>query len=165
MKRIPIILALGGVGLAAGLVVWLGAGKITSVVLSIGWWGFAIIVGWQLVLYVVLATAWRLVCPRASLWSVIWGRLVREGGTNMLPFSEFGGLAFGARALTLAGVRWSLATASSIADVSAEFLGELPFLLFGLAILVTEGQGSSFVLPLSIGFALLALAAAALIWA
>ena len=165
MKKIPIILALAGVGLAAGLVVWLGAGKIVGAVLSIGWWGFGIIVAWQLALYVVLAAAWRAVCPNASLWSVIWGRLVREGGSNILPFSEFGGLAFGARALTLAGVRWSLATASSIADVSAEFIGELPFLLFGIAILVTRGEGSSFILPLAIGVLLLVFAVGALIWA
>ncbi len=37
-------------------------------------------------------------------WLAIWGRLVREGGETCLPFSEIGGLIFGARALMLGGV-------------------------------------------------------------
>lgn len=51
----------------------------------------------------MISTAWRLLCPGAKLWAVVWGRLVREGGVNILPLSEFGGLAFGARAVALAG--------------------------------------------------------------
>jgi len=61
-------------------------------VLSIGWAGFVVLVGLELLLIVVIAVAWRLLCPGAKLWAVVWGRLVREGGVNILPLSEFGRL-------------------------------------------------------------------------
>lgn len=165
MKKAAILLALAGVALAIGLVVWLGAGKIVRSVIAIGWGGFAILVGWQFVIFVVLALAWHRFCPGARLRTLVWGRLVREGGANILPFSEVGGLAFGARAITLLGVKWETAVASSLADVAAEFIGEIPFILFGFLVLALHGRSSSIVLPLAAGLGLLAVAVAALIWA
>lgn len=147
------------------LVVWLGAGKIAKAVLSVGWSGFAILVSWQLVLFIVLGAAWWVVCPGARLLPTIWGRLVREGATNCLPFSEIGGLAFGARALTLAGVPGPRAIASSIADTAAEFVGEIPFVLFGFAVLLRRKPDSSLILPIALGLALLIAGAVALLWA
>ncbi|MBV9777280.1 MAG: flippase-like domain-containing protein [Acetobacteraceae bacterium] len=165
MKKSTILLALLGVALAVGLVVWLGAGKIVRSVASIGWGGFAILVGWQFLMCVVLAAAWHRLCPGARLRTLIWGRLVREGGANILPFSEVGALAFGARAITLGGVTWERAVASSIADTAAEFIGEIPFILFGFVLLLARGPSSSLVLPLALGLALLAAGVVALIWA
>ncbi len=147
------------------LVIWLGAGKILRAVLSVGWIGFAILLGWSLILFVVLALAWHVVCPGAKLRTVIWSRLVREGGSNCLPFSGVGGLVFGARALALGGVAWPRAIASSIADVSAEFIGEIPFIVFGVAMLIARGPRSSPILPLVIGLGLIAAGLAALFWA
>jgi putative membrane protein len=165
LKIVSILLALTGVGLGIALVVWLGFGKIVQAVLSIGWSGIAVLVGLELLLIVVIAMAWRLLCPGAKLWAVIWGRLVREGGVNILPLSEFGGLAFGARAVTLTGVPGPRATASTIADVAAEFMGEIPFIVFGVLMLSVRRPGSSFLLPVGVGLVFLAGAFAALIWA
>jgi glycosyltransferase 2 family protein len=165
VKKTAILLALAGVALAIGLVIWLGAGKIVRSVIAVGWGGFAILVAWQFVVFVVLALAWHRFCPRARVRTLIWGRLVREGGANILPFSELGGLAFGARAITLGGVKWETAVASSLADVAAEFIGEIPFILFGVLMLLLRGRGSSLVLPIAVGLGLLVAGAAALIWA
>lgn len=165
VKKRAILLGLLGVALAIALVVWLGADKVMRSVLAIGWGGLAILVLWQLALYVVLALAWGRVCPAARFFSLVWGRLVREGGANCLPFSEIGGLVFGARALTLTGVAWERSVASSLADVVAEFVGEIPFILFGLAILLMRGTESSLMIPLVIGLLLLVAGASALIWA
>ncbi len=165
MKKSALLLTLFGVALAVGLVVWLGAGKIVRSVAAVGWGGFAILVGWQFAMIVVLAFAWRRLCPGARVHTLVLGRLVREGGANILPFSEVGALAFGARAITLGGVPWERAVASSIADTAAEFIGEIPFILFGFAMLVMRGLNASLVLPLAIGLALLAAGVAALIWA
>lgn len=165
MKKATIILAVAGVALAIGLIVWLGAGKIASAVASVGWSGFAVLLVWQLAGFAWLGTAWRVVAPGARLGITIWGRLVREGGTNVLPFSELGGLAFGARAVTLAGMAWPLAIASSIADVAAEFVGEIPFVTFGFAMLMARDPHSSLALPLAIGLALIVGGVAALFWA
>jgi putative membrane protein len=165
MKRLSIILAILGVGLGIGLVIWLGAGKIVHALTTVGWSGFGILVGWQLLVIVLLGGAWRVLCPGARLWATIWGRLVREGGTNILPFSELGGLAFSARTVMLGGVKWPVAIASAIADVAAEFIGEIPFILFGCIALVTHHPNGSLVLPLALGVGLIVLAGVALIWA
>jgi hypothetical protein len=120
LKKASILLAVAGVAVGIFLAIWLGAAKVFQAVLSVGWPGFATVVGWPLVVIGVLAAAWQLICPGASLIGVTWGRLVREGGCNILPLSEFGGLAFGARVLALSGVPGPRAIASSIADVAAE---------------------------------------------
>lgn len=165
MKRLSILLGVLGVGLGIALVVWLGAGKVVHAVTSVGWRGFGILVGWQLLLFIVLAEAWRLVCRHGRFGALVFGRLVREGGTNIMPFSEVGGLVFGARAVMLAGVRWPRAIASSLADVTAEFVGELPFILFGFIMLITYDPHSSLVGPLTGGVGLVLLGAAGLVWA
>ena len=165
MKKASILLALAGVGLGVFMVLWLGAGKVVLAVLSVGWLGFAAFVVWQLVVIAVLGVAWRLVCPGARVITLVWGRLVREGGCNILPLSEIGGLAFGARSITLAGVPGPRAIASSIADVAAEFIGEIPFVLFAFAMLLLRRPNSSLTLPLAIGIGLLLAGIAALIWA
>lgn len=164
-KTTATIVAIAGVALGVGLVVWLGAGKVIHAVLSVGWLGFAILVGWSFVIFVVLAAAWRLVCPGARYPVLIFGRLVREGGANCLPFSEAGGLVFGARAVTLGGVTWPRAIASSIADATAEFFGEIPFIIFGAAMLFARQPHSSLILPLAIGVGVLAAGLAGLVWA
>jgi putative membrane protein len=164
-RATSIFLAIAGVGLAVAIVVWLGAGKVVRAVLSVGWGGFALIVLWSFVLFGVLALAWRLVCRGSSYPAVLWGRLVREGGSNILPFSEVGGVAFGARALVLARVPWARALASSIADVSAEFIGEIPFMLFGLTVIFGRRGLASILVPLCVGLGLLAAAVAGLVWA
>ncbi len=94
MKRASILLAILGVGLGIGLVVWLGAGKVVHAVTSVGWIGFAVLVGWQFLVFIVLAEAWRLLCRHGRFGALVFGRLVREGGTNILPFSEVGGTRF-----------------------------------------------------------------------
>ena len=165
MKTVSILLAVAGVGLGILLVVLLGAGKIIQAVLSIGWTGFAVLVGLELLLILVIGVSWRLLCPGAKLWAMVWGRLVREGGVNILPLSEFGGLAFGARAVTLTGVPGPRAIASTVADVTAEFMGEIPFILFGVVMLSVRQPSSSLALPLGVGLGLLGGAVAALIWA
>jgi glycosyltransferase 2 family protein len=165
MKRLSILLAILGVALGIGLVLGLGAGKVVHAIASVGWSGFAILLGWQLAVVVVLAEAWRLVCRRGRFGALIFGRLVREGGANILPFSELGGLAFGARAITLAGIPWPRAIASSLADVTAEFAGELPFILFGFIMLVARSPDSPLAGPIAGGCGLLLLAGGAMIWA
>jgi hypothetical protein len=57
LKSVSILLALAGISLGILLVVWLGAEKIVEAVLSIGWGGFAVLFGLELVLVVVIAFA------------------------------------------------------------------------------------------------------------
>ncbi len=148
-------IALVGLALFTGVIVWLGAGHIFQAILKIGWRGLAYVVAWQLFVFVILGIAWWIICPGVALWTVVWGRLVREGGETCLPFSEIGGLIFGSRAVMLGGVEFERAGASSIADVICEGIGLVPFLAFGLIMLVARKPGSSIALLMGLGIALL----------
>lgn len=165
MKKVAILIAIAGVGLGIGLVIWIGAGKIWHALITVGWSGFAIIIGWQLLTFLVLATAWHLVCPGGRWPVLVWGRLVREGANNILPFSEAGGLAFGARAIVIEGVSLPMSLASSLVDIAAEFIGEIPFILFGVVVLLAHGVTEAVLVPVLIGVAIVLAGGAALIWA
>jgi putative membrane protein len=163
-----LILAAIGISVAVALVGWFGFGSVAQSVASVGWGGFAVIVGWQLLLFVVLGLAWDVIIPpqasrRPSIY--VWGRMVRDASTNCLPFSQVGGFFFGARAITLHGVSWPLATASTVVDVTAEFLAQLAFTGLGLAILLARAPGSDFAVPVEVGLGLAIVAAVALLWA
>jgi glycosyltransferase 2 family protein len=154
-KPLVFALFLAGLMLATGAVIWLGAGKIFHAVLAIGLRGIVCVVAWQLFVFIVLGLAWRIVCPGVPLWVVIWGRLVREGGENCLPFSEVGGLVFGTRAVMLGGVGLTRAAASSIVDVIAEGFGLMPFMLLGLALLLARAPHTGLVWPMAGALAVL----------
>jgi putative membrane protein len=156
-RTVTVAIALAGLALGTGAVVWLGARHVLDAALQIGWLGLIYVVSWQLAVYVLLGVAWWVLCPSVHLWTVIWGRLVRQGGQTCLPFSEIGGLVLGARALMLGGVDFARAAACSIVDVVAEAIGLVPFLLFGLITLLTRKPGPSVTLPMSIGLGVLLL--------
>lgn len=167
MKKLSVVLALAGLLLGTLLIGWFGFGRVIAGVRRVGVDDFALIVGWQLVLFVVLGLAWdAIVPPREGRrpWVFVWGRMVRDASANCLPFSQVGGFVFGTRAATLHGVTWSLATASTVVDVTAEFLAQLAFTGIGLAILLARAPGSSLAVPLEVGLGLAVMAGVALIW-
>jgi putative membrane protein len=149
------------------LVAYFGVGNVVTAVSKIGWPEFALIVGWQIVLLVVLGIAWDIIMPardRRRFWVPIWGRMVRDAAANCLPFSQVGGFIFGARAVTLQGVEWHTATASTVVDVTAEFLAQIVFACIGLAILILRVPGSAIAGPVEMGIGLAVLACLSFIW-
>jgi glycosyltransferase 2 family protein len=167
MKHLSYILALVGVLIGVVLVAWFGVGNIVAAVSRIGWPEFALIVGWQFVLFVVLGIAWDVIMPARDarrFWVPIWGRMVRDAAANCLPFSQVGGFIFGARAVTLHGVEWHTATASTVVDVTAEFLAQIVFACLGLVILVLHVPGSQIAGPAEAGIGIAVLACFAFIW-
>lgn len=153
---IAVASGLAGLALGTGLVLGLGAGQVVAAGLRVGWLGFAAAVGWQLLVFAALGAAWWIVCPGAGLGVVVWARLVREGGTTCLPFSVFGGLAFGTRAIVLGGLDLGRAAASTAADVISEGIALAPFFLFGLVYLFSREPGAPLLRPLALGFGVLA---------
>jgi putative membrane protein len=134
---------------------------------SAGWGGFAIIVAWQLLLFCVLGLAWDAIMPagrRRRPWVPVWGRMVRDASANCLPFSQVGGFVFGARAMTLHGMSWPLATASTVVDVTAEFLAQLAFTGIGLGVLLARAPRSELAVPVEVGLGLAVMAGFAFIW-
>jgi glycosyltransferase 2 family protein len=168
MKRLSYVLALLGLLIALLLVSYYGFGNIVTAVSRIGWHGFALIAGWQIVLFVVLGLAWDLITPANTMrrpWVLIWGRMVRDASTNCLPFSQVGGFVFGARAVTLHGVEWQTATASTVVDVTAEFLAQIAFACIGLGVLLARAPRSGLAVPVEVGLGLAVLACFGFIWA
>jgi putative membrane protein len=167
LKKLSLLLALAGLLLGTMLIGWFGFGRVIAGVQRVGWADFAVIIAWQLVLFVVLGLSWDAITPPREArrpWVFVWGRMVRDASANCLPFSQVGGFVFGARAATLHGVSWPLATASTVVDVTAEFLAQLAFTAVGLGILLARAPESSLAVPLEVGLGLAVMAGVVLIW-
>jgi putative membrane protein len=167
LRKVSFLLALAGVMLSTLLIAWFGFDRVIQGVSRVGWGGFAVIVVWQLVLFAILGAAWEAITPGHGLRRLlimIWGRMVRDCSANCLPFSQVGGFVFGARAVTLAGLSWSLATASTVVDVTAEFLAEVAFTGIGLGILLARAPNSNLAVPIEVGLGLAVVAGIALVW-
>jgi putative membrane protein len=168
MKRLSYLLALLGVLVALLLVSYYGFGNIVAAVSRTGWPEFAAIVGWQLILFVILGLAWDVITPARTMrrpWVMVWGRMVRDASANCLPFSQVGGFVFGARAVTLHGVEWHTATASTVVDVTAEFLAQIAFAAIGLGVLLARAPRSGLAVPMEVGIGLAVLACFGFVWA
>lgn len=160
MKRVTLLLALAGLAVSALLVAWFDAGQVLEVMLSVGWQGFALLSLWQGVLFLTLGLAWAAVLPGGRPALLVWARMVRDAATTCLPFSPVGGYVLGARAVTVGGVAWPTAAASTVVDVTAELAGQFLFSVFGLAALLLLRPGSPLLAPVGVTLAAVALAAA-----
>jgi putative membrane protein len=161
-KVVSFAAALLGLALATGLIGWFGLDRVLAGALSVGWSGFALLLLWQGLLFVLLGLAWWTLLPRRRprVRIFIWARMVRDGAANCLPFSAVGGFLLGARAATLHGLAWPVASASTLVDVTAEFLTQIVFAAAGLGFLVFERPGTDLALPYAIGIALAAIGGA-----
>jgi putative membrane protein len=78
---------------------------------------------------------WQVLTPGQSRWTFIWARTMREAATDVLPFSQFGGIVVALRVLIARGVAQPVAYASLIADQTAELAAQLVYTLYGVAAL------------------------------
>ena len=163
MKAVPAAAALLGLAVMAALIAVFGAGAVLRSLIAIGWQGFAAICLIHLALIAVMGIAWRGLVPRAPIWPFLWGRLLRDAGSEVLPLSPIGGCVLGARALSLAGISGSIAAASTIVDLTLEFFAKLGYTALGLVLLVGLRPGSEIALPLTVGLAAASLAAIAFV--
>lgn len=164
MKRLSLALAVLGVAVSTLLVARYGLVDVAGAALSVGIGGFGLLLGWQAVLFLVLGAAWASLLPGVPPWVPVWGRMVRDAGGNCLPFSQIGGYVLGARAVTLHGVGWARAGASTVVDVTAEFLGQLAFASFGLVMLLRHQPDSVLAWPVGLGLGLALAGGASFIW-
>ena len=167
MKHLSYALAVAGVSIVVGLIAYFGVGNVTAAIGRIGWPEFGLIVSWQFLLFGVLGVAWFAIVPAGGArhaWITIWARMVRDASGNCLPFSQLGGFVFGTRAATLWGMSWVTATASTVVDVTAEFLAQIAFTAIGLGILLSRAPDSAIALPVEIGLGLAVVGTFAFIW-
>ncbi|MGC2414463.1 MAG: TIGR00374 family protein, partial [Stellaceae bacterium] len=163
MKALPILVAILGVVVMAVLVGYFGAGAVMRSLVAVGGAGFVAICAIHLTLTAGMGLAWRALLPGAHSGTVIWARLVRDSGSEALPLSQVGGYVLGARALALTGVPGTLAAASTIVDVTLEFIAQLAYTALGLAWFVRLQPHSPVTLPVLLGLGFAALAATAFI--
>ncbi len=155
-KLIPAALTLAGLAVITGLIIYFGAGDVLRALTSVSAWGVAKYVAAQLVLLLGLGLCWRMLLrsrQKGSFWLCVWGRAVRDATGEFLPFSQVGGFVLGARVMTLGGVAAADAIASTLGDVTTEFLAQLVFVGAGLVILAHKVPGSDLLVPVSIGLA------------
>jgi putative membrane protein len=83
----------------------------------------------------------------------IWARLMRDTGGELLPFSQLGGIAIGARALHLCGVPGVEATVTSLLDTLVEQVAKTPYALAAVALLLWLVPESRLVTPVLVAMA------------
>src|SRR5437763_5951471 len=151
MRLLPLLATGLGIAAIAALVGYFGAGAVLDSLLAVGLGGFAAICAIHLVLTAVMGLAWRALLPGERPLALIWGRLVRDSGSEALPLSQVGGYVLGARAATLAGVPGTLAAASTIVDVTLEFVAQIAYTGLGLAWLIYLQPGHPATQPILVG--------------
>lgn len=153
MRIATIIAAIAGLLLGTAIVAYFGFGEVLRALGTIGWGGFAIILVYQLALYLLLGASWWAIAPppRDRLRAYVWGRLVRDSGSEVLPLSQIGGFVMGARAATLLGPSAAIATATTIVDVTVEVLAQLGYTVLGLALLVRVQPQATLIYPFAVG--------------
>ena len=140
-RRVAVIIALLGLVLATGIIGYVGFGKVAGAFAEIGWRGLFGLCLTYLGPVGLLAAAWLVLDPGAPprTWFVFYfARLVRDASGELLPFSSLGGFVFGARAAILGGVDAAAAISTTVADVTAEFIGQLGFTAVGIALLIRQ---------------------------
>jgi putative membrane protein len=166
MKLMSTIAALMGLALGTAIIGYYGFGSVASALFAIGWGGFAALCGYHFILFGILGSAWSSVLPpsrRIAVRAFIWGRLIRDSGSEVLPLSQIGGIVMGARAATLAGVPPTVAYASTVADVTLEVIAQIAYVVLGLLLLLSLKPQSTYIYPVAIGVGVSILAIASFI--
>jgi len=153
VRLLSLLAAMAGLALIGILVAYFGADAVIGSLLAVGWAGFATICLIHLTLMAVMGIAWWALLPGTRLWISIWGRLVRDAGSEVLPLSQVGGYVLGARAIAFAGVPGTTAAASTIVDVSLEFVSQIAFTGLALWWLIRLWPGAPVAVPVASGLA------------
>ena len=151
MIALPLMAAFAGLVVIGALVGYFGASSVMRSVLAIGWRGFAAICLIHLAVISVEGFAWRLLVPGKPPRIFLWGRLIRDAGAEVLPFSQMGGCVLGARVVALAGVPVAVAAASTMVDLALEFFAKIGYMAIGLVLLVHIRPETPLALPVTIG--------------
>lgn len=134
-----------------------GFGAVSDALTSIGWTGFLAIAAIHLAIIALCGLAWFALVPppgKPAVWAFVWGRLVRDAGSEVLPFSQIGGFVLGARALTLARLPARMAAASMVVDVTMEMLSQLAYTGLALGVFAALRPQSGLAAPIAGGLAL-----------
>ena len=155
MKLVTILAAIAGLALGTVIIAYYGFGAVATALGAIGWGGFLIVAAYHLVLTGVLGVAWWVIAPSPQrVLPYLWGRLIRDSGSEVLPLSQIGGFIMGARAASLLGPSMTITFASTVVDVTIEVMAQLGYTALGLALLVQFHPEANLIYPVTIGIAI-----------
>ncbi len=169
--KIGVILAvIGGLAIATLIVGYVGFSAVFKALSILGWRGLIFLCLYSAVPLIILGSAWFVLdeaAPPRQWGAFIWGRVARDAGAELLPFSHLGGFVIGARAAVLCGVSATAAYATTVVDVTAEIIAQLGFTGLGLGLLVVQlgnrSHHNALIGAVIAGMALSALAAVAFV--
>jgi putative membrane protein len=137
-RTTAIAAAVVGLIAATTVIAYANVGAVIDAIRPIGARGFVTVMAVQVALFAPLGLAWWTVAltdgARAPVF--MWGRLMREAASDVLPFSQLGGLVIAARTAVLGGVSTATAFGSSVVDITLEVAAQLIYTLVGVALLI-----------------------------
>jgi putative membrane protein len=114
----------------------------------VGWLGFTVVVAAGLMLTACLASGlYPLVGDTASPSLVLAVRQLRDSAGDILPLTQFGGIALGMRVMALGGITAPRAMAAGVVDVTAELMAQSMFVLIGLELAAPAIQADPHLAP------------------
>lgn len=139
MKLGLFLAAFVGLAAATAIVGFIGFDGVFAALSGMGWRGLAFLCLYTAIPFFLLGTAWFVIDEDAPLrhWAAfIWARVIRDAGSELLPFSHIGGFVMGARAAILQGVAPATAFSTTVVDVTTEIIAQLGFTGLGLGMLI-----------------------------
>lgn len=135
MNQFAILALIAGVIIAVAVVAAFGADSVATAIIGMGWLGFLAFCLAHAPVAALLGFGWRACLPRSAATTnraVIWARVLRDAGGELLPFSALGGFVVGVRAAVLGGLTGAEASASTLVDVTTEAVAQLLFTALGI---------------------------------
>jgi putative membrane protein len=132
-----------GLVVALGTIEPLGLVAIGRCLESIGWIGFLLYGLYSLSIFVVIGAAWLMVMGERWRWlpAFVWARVLREAASDLLPFSQIGGIVVGADSLIARGLAGASVYAAITADLATELASQALFTLLGIGLFTTAWLG------------------------
>ena len=155
VKLRVLVITVLGLALAWYLLTHAGWQAVWTAATTVGWGGFALLCLATLLVFLIMGPAWYVLLPASfglRVWPFIWARMVRDGASDALPFSQVGGFVLGARAAILHGVSSRVTVASMIVDVTTEMLAQIAYIALGAVMLMARAPHTPTARPLMMIF-------------
>jgi len=155
MKLGAIAALLAGLAIAIFVLLHIGIAPVLDAVARVGWGGFAILCLVGLVPPMLSGVGLYALLPGQAPWPVfLAARQLRDSASDILPFTQLGGVVIGARAIILGGVRPPLAFAAAMVDMTTEVIAQIPFIALGLMLGLAQLRASAAMSPYADGLIL-----------
>lgn len=139
-RRLAIVLALVGMGVAATLLATHDLSRILDA-LRVAGWGVLLVVALHLPQQILSGFGFGVLIDRGRRVGPMWlMRWIRESVNTLLPVAQVGGDVVRVRLLARRGTELKPLVAASLVDVTAEMAAQLAFTLIGVVVLLAGGH-------------------------